>query len=294
MDPIYAVLRKHWHAASCLLPLAKIHTSNDMLDRIKPAVLTLLHTILRIKMTSSWIPVVLPPCSEPILTYCQRLAAMKKGDGITQLKRWRVQSARAYKSRAASRHEYVSVTVVDPHNKTTYVAIERLRGADPDPGPIPSDSISDPNFDPQPLGLSDSSSISSFSSVSDFISPSCPVDDRIAPMPPSGMWSESDELVCELIFEKSLYLYELAILALIVHDLNPSYLLMTNNCYYYAGTIMKILEEAYNIANTAEGASAGKWCGLVIYRKEGNFSSLLEKFKQGIKNFVRFIPIIPY
>ena len=39
------------------------------------------------------------------------------------------------------------------------------------------------------------------------------------------------------------------------------------------------------------GAGAGKFCGLVLYpgKKEGNRSSLVEKFREGIKNFVSFL-----
>ena len=75
-----------------------------------------------------------------------------------------------------------------------------------------------------------------------------------------------------------------------MHEENTSYLLMSNNCYHYAGTILKVLEEQYDTVNTTDGAAAGKWCGLVLYPgvKGGNTSSLLEKFREGIKNFVSF------
>jgi hypothetical protein len=51
--------------------------------------------------------------------------------------------------------------------------------------------------------------------------------------------------------------------------------------------MMKVLEEGYDSENTADGAHAKKLCGITLYpgNKEGNTSSLLEKFKQGIKNF---------
>jgi hypothetical protein len=218
---------------------------------------------------------------------------MKKAEGNSKLKRWRVKRARAYKSRATSRHEYISLTLVDPDNKTTYVSIERMRG---DPSRIPSDSTDiDPNIDLQPLGLfsSSNSSISSISSVSDSLSPTRFADDRIAPLSASGMMNGSDELIYELYIDGDLYLYELAILALIVHEVNTSYLLMTNNCYHYAGTIMKVLEEKYDTLDAAQGANAGKWCGLDIYsRNEGNVSSLLKNFEDGIKNFVSFVPAL--
>jgi len=244
----------------------------------------LLHSVLGIKMKSPFVPTVIPTYSEPIVPYTQRMAAMMKGDGIASLRKWRVTRTRAYKSRASARHEYISATVVDSENKISYIAIERHRG---DPIAIhPSDNT---DIDPQPAGSFSNSnpSISSISSVSDS-SPTRFADDKIAPIPNStGKWDKNDDLIYELNFEKPLYLYELALLAMTVHQENTSYLLTTNNCYHYAGTIMKVLEEKYKIVNTADGVCGGKWCGLVIYpgKKEGNSSSLVEKFREAIKNF---------
>jgi hypothetical protein len=262
-----------------------------MFNRFKPAVFNFLHTVLGIKITTPWDPTVLPPLSEPILTYCQRLAAMKKGDGITQLKKWQVQRARAYKAKTGLRREYVSAIVVNSHsNKTTYVAIERRRG-DLQPLPFSDHTDIDPQLLPREFSSSNSSLSISSAPDSDFIYPTGHADDIIAPMPPSGKWDKSDELVSELIFEKPVYLYELAILALIVHEVNTSYLLMTNDYYHYAGTIMKMLEEEYDAVDVAEGAEAGKWCGLVFYRKQGNIS-LHGSFKEAIKKFVSFVPML--
>lgn len=254
-----------------------------MFDRVK-SLFQFLHTMFGVKMTSSWDPSVLPPVSEPVVTYMQRLAAMKKGDGITQLKKWRVTCVRAYKVKSTSRHEYISATVVDSENKSSFVAFDRHRG-DPEPVPL-SGANPDPNIDRSPLGLPSpsNSSLSSSSSVPDSTRHA---DDRIASISPPGTWNKTDQLIYELNFEKPFFLYELAILAVIVHEENTSYLLMSNNCYHYAGTIMKVLEEQYDTVNTADGAAAGKWCGLVLY-PGGNTSSLLEKFREGIKNFVSF------
>ena len=206
--------------------------------------------------------------------------------------------ARAYKIRATSRHEYVSLTVVDPNNKntSTYVAIERHRGdlvpADIDPN---IDSNINPNIEPninsQPLFSSSNSSISSISSASDSISPSRLADDRISPLPSTGMKDKNDELICELNFTREVYLYELAVLALVVHEVNKSYLLVSNNYYHFAGTLMKMLEEKYDTVDTTQGAGAGKWCGVLIYKK-GNISSLLENFEAAINKFVSFVFVL--
>jgi len=174
--------------------------------------------------------------------------------------------------------------VFDSKSKTSrYIAIERQRG-----DPLSVQSSENSNIDSVPAGMlsSSTSSVSSFSSLSDSLATRI-ADDQIGPIATSsGKKDKNDQLIFELNFDEPFYLYELALLAVVVHVQNTSYLLMTNNCYYYAGTIMKVLEEKYNIVNTVDGAGAGKWCGLTIYsgKKEGN-SSLLEKFRENIKKF---------
>lgn len=207
---------------------------------------------------------------------------MKKGE----VKKWRVTRVRAYKTKAHTQHEYISAAVVDVLKKTHFVAIERGRG-DPDPIPL---SDTNNNTDPQPYEAF-SSSTSSLSSVSDIL-PTHLADDKISPMPSSGKWNENDDFICELELEKPLYLYELAILAMIVHEVNKKYLLVTNNCYHYAGTIMRVLGEEYGTMNTTDGARAGKWCGIDIYStNKGNITSLIEKLKNVVREFVGFILI---
>jgi hypothetical protein len=217
---------------------------------------------------------------------------MKKGDGITQLKKWQVQRARAYKAKTGLRHEYVSAFVVNSrNNETNYIAIERQMG---DLQPLPSDHADIvlqliPNKFP-----SSNSSLSIFSLPNvDSSSPNRHAGDMIAPLPPSGKWRESDELVSDLVFEKPVYLYELAVMALIVHRANPSYFLITSNCYHYTGTIIDLIKETYGVEDVAEGADAGKWCGLNFTRKKsGGKISLLENYKQALKLFVSFVPML--
>ena len=105
------------------------------------------------------------------------------------------------------------------------------------------------------------------------------------------MKNKNDELICELTFTREVYLYELAVLALIVHEVNKSYLLVSNNCYHFAGTLMKMLEEKYDTVDATQGAGARKWCGVLIYKK-GNISSLLENFEEAINKFVSFVFVL--
>jgi len=265
-----------------------------MFDRLKPTVFALLHTVLGIKMTSALVgPFVLPPVAEHIITYNLRLTSMKKADGLEILKKWRVTCIKGYKSKTASRHEYITATVVDSDNKTSYVKIERERG---DPNHL-SDANINRDIDPAPLRLCSASSPSLSSIPSSFSSPSIssisdsPLNhDMIAQISSPGKKKESDVLIYELIFgETQLYLYQLAVLAYRIHMENKRYLLIENNCYHYAGTIMRVLEEEYNVVNTVVDTGAGKWwCGVPVYSlKNGrDTSSLSQKFREEIKAFV--------
>ena len=223
-------------------------------------------------MTTAWDPKVLPPYAEPIGTYCQRLATIKQGNRIATLKNWRVTHARAFKSKATSQHEYVSACVVDSTNTTMHIVFERMRG---------STDSSNTDLEPVPWVPPSNSSISSLSTLSDIISAGYNANDRILPVGSLGMKMVDDQLIYNLNFppHNPLYLYQLAITALIVHQVNTSYFLKTNNCYHYAGAIMKLLEIQYNIVNSASGANARKWCGLNIYQDqdpERNLASLVE------------------
>ena len=265
-----------------------------MFNKVKPSVLNLLHTIFGVKMTSAWdpLPSVLPGLDEHIKPYTQRLAAMammEGGGGLSLLKKWRVKRICVYKSMSSSRHEYITaaVTMGDSESNLSYVVIERNVG----------DPIRDlTNIDPVPPGPLFSSSNSSFSSIpslSDSANPAA--NDKIGPIDPPGKREETDQRIYALEFDsgKQLYLYELAVLALIVHEENVCYLLMSNNCYHYAGTIVKVLEHEYGLANSVVGDSAGKWwCGVVIFphtKGLNSLSLLLEKFREEMKKFVSLL-----
>lgn len=248
-----------------------------MFRRLKTSLLTLLRRALRIKiMTTSCEPQFLPPYAEPIGTYVQRLQLLKQVNGLEALRRWQVKQVTAYKSKATSQHEYVSAAVVDPEEKVHFVVFERLRS---DPESFTSSDIATSN----PLGRVSNSSLSSLSSFS-----TCPVNDCILPVGPSGKKNPDDVLIYDLLFPQTFPLYELGVLAYMVHQTNTSYLIMTNNCYHFAGTIMKLLEKQHGITDAVHGANAGKWCGINIFRGQDfdKCRPLFENVRKEIQNFV--------
>lgn len=59
--------------------------------------------------------------------------------------------------------------------------------------------------------------------------------------------------------------------------------------YHYAGTITKVLATVYGIPDSADGASAGKWCGIPIHSIESSkVAVLVEGYQRDLENFVSF------
>jgi len=260
-----------------------------MFDRVKLAIFTLLRTVLGIncKMSDSTAGI-LPFVPENILVYNMRMQNLKMLEGLALQQQWRVTCLRAYKCRASSRHEYLSATVVDSNDKTrtSHVTVERQRG---DPiHVVDTNIVIVPDPAPSNLFSVSNTSISSFPSTSSNSDPFANYD-MIAPVSASGKKNSSDDLIYELNFgEKPLYLYQLTVLAVLIHKNNTRYLLIDNNCYHFAGTIVKVLEQHYNIANSVDGSGGRWWCGLVLFpgKSGGHNSSILERFKEEIKKFV--------
>ena len=221
---------------------------------------------------------------------------MMKLEGIEHLKKWQVVRIRAFKSLGASRHEYICATVTEKTGTlgtypTHNFAIERGRSSDPIPTFKPTI-----NHDPQEMVTSASnSSISSISSISDMSSPTYYADDIISPLPDTGSYEKDDELIFNLVFSDSedpLYLYQLALLALTLHGIHESYLISTSNCYHFAGSIVKVLEQEFEIQNTVKDSKAGKWYNLdIVSVKEWNIASIRERYKANVMAFISFIPI---
>jgi hypothetical protein len=115
-----------------------------------------------------------------------------------------------------------------------------------------------------------------------------------------------------------LRLYELAVLADTIHTVKPEYLMLSDNWYLYAGTIIKVLQERYTpelkVETTGSEATdkrwpmlswkgkgkrkelkAGDWHHFEIYAGEKvNTAPLIEKFENDLADFkkpVRFLNV---
>ena len=58
-----------------------------------------------------------------------------------------------------------------------------------------------------------------------------------------------------------------------VHDI------ATSNCYHFAGSIVKVLEQEFEIQNTVKNSKAGKWYNIdIVSMKEWNIASIRERY----------------
>ena len=252
----------------------------------------------------------IPKVPEHIVSYCDRLVLINELSGTEALKASRVVEATLFKSKSISRHQYIRASVVDSDsNKTFYLAFERMRGerCDHIPSKNPSTSLLSPidghnlvsNSGSDPLIRRKLSNLSltslSSNSVSESLSPTRKADDKVSPLFQKMQWDSDDDPLFTFVFpssdgsRKPLFLYELAILALIVHESEPSYLLLSKNCYHYSATIMDILRQEYNpdVQTQPASADAGKWCGVfdIGSGTKGN-EELRGRFKTRISKFV--------
>ncbi|KAF8971155.1 hypothetical protein BDZ97DRAFT_1343277 [Flammula alnicola] len=250
-----------------------------------------------------WSGCEIPSVSTPISSFCDRIQAEYKLGGTDRMNLLYVAGLSLYKSHTKSQHEYIVPEIVTPNTQPFYLAIERGRGEIIDGGHDRDDDIPDLNTETITLASLDScfhkrhadDKVSPLASgkhnVSDkllrtltFVIPGAPYSRPHELLPPSPFSSES----------RPLPLYELAVLAYTLHDTKEKYLLFSDNCYFYAGTIVKVLEEVYHpdipfktpgsqigwkrgIPCLGRKKKAGTWNGFDIYLNEKIDTSLLKK-----------------
>ena len=222
----------------------------------------------------------LPIHSQHVSVYLNSLLAANNSKGTKKLREWKLIESRGFKVPSLTRHEYVVTDVRDPDGSHHYIAIERMVG-DPAVPTVRSE------LDLSQLTLRDSlfSSKSSLSSICDSSLPDRHAKDRIFILP-SWKKDKKDELIGTFLFtnpdnDTSPSIYELTILANLIHKSGPRYLLFTKNCYHYAGTILAILREAYAPVVKMEGHARKWWCRLDLFTEyKGSISTLCESLQK--------------
>ena len=246
-----------------------------MLAGLKNAVYTFIHNHLPNRMAPLSDP--LPIRSQHVTVYLNSLLAANTSKGTKKLRKWKLIESRGFKAHSLTRHEYVVSDVRDPGGSHHYIAMERMAG-----DPAIRSAL---DLGQSTLRDSMSTSKSSLSSICDSSSPDRHAEDKIFVLP-SWKKDKKDVLIGSIVFanpddDLSPSIYELAILADIVHKSSPWYLLFTKNCYHYAGTILAVLREAYSPVMKMESHGGKWWCGLDLFTEhKGNISALCESLQK--------------
>ena len=226
-----------------------------------------------VRMNSTPEPLAEIPLQTPhLINYSERIFAEYARFGEQRARAWHVRELRLNKTKALSRHEYLAAQVVSGEGKPFWIALERTRGEVVDKKEeVEKLSEHGSNEDiegglgggsPAVGGISLARSwtgvqdaLASSSSVLDSLDKlfaSHEADDRVSILDNSGKHNGDDDTFQTFFFpppssdEKPLYLYELVVFATVTHRLNPKYFLMSNNCYFFAGTVMKVIKDMYN------------------------------------------------
>ncbi|KIM41456.1 hypothetical protein M413DRAFT_445456 [Hebeloma cylindrosporum] len=256
----------------------------------------------------------IPTGPAPIGMYVDMLKS-KFGEDDTgrRMREYKVVSIQLCKTELAVQHEYTSLRV-EGEGRTFYLAIERCRGSivdkvskreDPstdsqaEPADNVDDTLSPPASDSRKQSSSSLSSLDKFTKTRD-------AQDNISPLDKEDKRDETDRVFRILKFTQPIPLYEVAVLAQTIHQINRHYLLFSRNCYFYAGTLIKALETRYEpgeveLCPTGSAeldkqygldgkkrrkVTAGAYRNIPIYVEEAvNIVPVLAQFEKDLKAF---------
>jgi hypothetical protein len=248
---------------------ALVNMFDRFTDTFKSSLSSVTRTLFRRKMPTKVDPV-LPTEPQSVSVYIVMLETIHRLIGTKRLRSWKVTKVERLKSDRPSRHESARAWVRDPDGQMSIVIFERAGGE-------PMGSVSLPDLLRTSRNTSKSPSTSSSSSS---LCPDLMAIDTVIPM--EYMKSrKGDKVVGTLEFEDEYpSLYEVAKLADIVHKSASKYLLFSDNCYYFAATIILVLAAIYH-SEMDMAASAGRWCGLDLTSgRRPDIPRLREQLKQ--------------
>jgi hypothetical protein len=190
-------------------------------------------------------PDLIPRISQHVKLYTATLFLLGRTRGTKQMESWKVEKVQRLKSTKISRHELLLAYLTNSEKKLRIV-FERVGGE------VTSDGSSAHLDSPPLIQQSKSSSSSSCQDLSAvdivyvFEGTNLPKDTVIV-----GTVTFTD-------VQDRPSLVDLALLAKVVHDAHPWYLLFSDNCYHYSGTILYVLRSKYP-SEMAMADAAGKW-----------------------------------
>lgn len=247
-----------------------------------------------------------------VRAYLDFLAAHYEGADAGRMRTMRVTEVSLHKQMdKTSQHEYLVVQVSRPDGTIGSLIVERIPGNSPERVDQPScksetELVGTPDdgkrhiFSPRAPKATTSQSrdraaVTPTSSSANIGSLDSMLKDREATdmvrFPAHGESISRDQLLGKMVFSETrpLYLYQLVTLAVAVHESQTGYRLFSNNCYWFAGTVVKVLETEYELEFEAPGQ--GRWRALKIYQAsasdgmEGIAPGLVSDFKERVKAF---------
>ena len=108
-----------------------------------------------------------------------------------------------------------------------------------------------------------------------------------------------DEVLGTLRFTgtRPFYLYELAVLAVTMHESQTCYRLFSTNCYWFTGLLMNILEKDYGLKLEVEnrrGVKPGTWIVIPLYEQAppADLLAITNDFREHVENFQKKVIFI--
>ena len=168
------------------------------------------------------------------------------GGAANRMQYYRVKELYHCKEISEVGHEYISTMVVksdDNSQPEFYIVFERFRGPD-DLGKPNESSAETKNEKHPPRPDSFKKIVQAGSKSSSPCLRDGPANDRVSTS--DGRERQKGELKRIVTFKHSIPLYKIAVLANTVHFSEKTYDINSSNCYFYATTVVQVMEQVYS------------------------------------------------
>jgi hypothetical protein len=222
---------------------------NSAKSTIISAMSSVSHSLRGLQATPPPVHSVLPTLPQPVLVYVQNLRVINKLLGFQEVQELKVEKVECRKSRKMTRHESMVAFAFDQRQERKssndkFLSFERAGGEATD--------VLQPTIN---------RSATSITSISDSICPDLRALDMVSPLA-NGELREDEDIVVTLKFSKPYpSLIAVTLLAAIISTENPTYTLLSKNCYHFVGAMLAILRQEY-AGELDINADARKCCGL--------------------------------
>lgn len=295
-DKVTETLKSNWQLSRC--PRCRSIVA-AMHFNLKSLLRKVLHDALSLfSMSAPDFYPELPKTSTGIESYCAALEsryALASLEDSQPASAFRVLEVSLRKETSSLRHEYLFTKVSGPGG-LSHVVFERRSG-----DRVKSDGISASKSDgnqPNPSGSVPTLPLtqgppykskwgSSLSSL-DSLTKDVQADDAVTAVPDS--YQKGDIICSTLDFSESpIPLHQFSLMALVINQSKTKYLLFSDNCYFYAGTLFRMLQVVFPRHRRVDGMtkSSGRWGYISIFNENTppDIDFLKTQFERSIESF---------